>query len=156
MAHREEVTEKVLALAERAASREGIEVVDVEFLGGGRSRLLRVYIDKPGGVTHADCEKISVQLGTVLDVEDAIPGGSYTLEVSSPGVERKLRKPREFERFIGHNVKVVLRQPVESRRQWVGALKGFAGGVVTLEPEPGKTVQFPLEQVEKANLKFEW
>ncbi len=157
MAQREEVTQKVLAIAERAASREGIEIVDVELLGGGHNRLLRVYIDKPGGVSHADCELMSVQIGTVLDVEDVIPGtGGYQLEVSSPGVERKLTKPREFERFIGHKVKVVLREPVESQNHWTGALTGFAGGVVTLEPAPGKTIQFPLEQVQKANLKFEW
>lgn len=157
MAHREEVTQKVLEIAERAASPEGIEIVDVELLGGGRNRVLRVFIDKPGGVTHADCELISTQIGTVLDVEDVIPGtGGYTLEVSSPGVERKLTKPREFERFIGHKVKVVLREPVESQNQWVGELTGFQGGVVTLQPEPGKTIQFPLEQVQKANLKFEW
>jgi ribosome maturation factor RimP len=157
MAQREEVTQKVLEIAERAASPEGIEIVDVELLGGGRNRVLRVYIDKPGGVTHADCELMSMQIGTVLDVEDVIPGSSgYKLEISSPGVERKLTKPREFERFIGHKVKVVLREPVENQNQWVGALAGFQGGVVTLEPVPGKTIQFPLEQVQKANLKFEW
>jgi ribosome maturation factor RimP len=156
MAQREDVLQKVLEIVERAASREGIEVVDVELVGGGRNRVLRIYIDKPGGVTLDDCERMSVQVGTVLDVEDVIPGGSYHLEVSSPGVERKLTKPHEFQRFLGHKVKVVLRQPVENQSQWVGALTGFEGGIVTLEPSPGKTVQFPLEQVQKANLKFEW
>ena len=82
-------------------------------LGGGGSRVLRIFIDKPEGVTHADCEFISQNVGTILDVEDVIPGARYTLEVSSPGVERKLTKPREFERFVGQKVKVVLRQPVE-------------------------------------------
>ena len=157
MAQREEVTQKVLEIAERAAAPEGIEIVDVELLGGGKNRVLRIFIDKPGGVTHADCELMSTQIGTVLDVEDVIPGSTgYKLEVSSPGVERKLTKPREFERFIGHKVKVVLREPVESQNHWTGALTGFQGGVVTLEPSPGKTIQFPLEQVQKANLKFEW
>ena len=117
---------------------------------------LRIFIDKPEGVTHADCEFISQQVGTILDVEDVIPGGRYTLEVSSPGVERKLTQPREFERFVGHKVKVTLREPVENQRHWVGALSGFAEGIITLEPAPGKSIQFPLEQVEKANLKFEW
>jgi ribosome maturation factor RimP len=156
MAQREAVTQKVIEIAERAASREGLEVVDVELVGGGRNRVLRIFIDKPGGVTLEDCELMSVQVGTVLDVEDVIPGSGYKLEVSSPGVERKLTKPREFERFIGHKVKVVLREPVENQNHWVGALTGFEGGVVTLEPSPGKTIQFPLEQVQKANLKFEW
>jgi ribosome maturation factor RimP len=154
--NREAVIEKVQEIAERVGASEGLEVVDVQLLGGGGSRVLRIFIDKPAGVTHADCEFISQQVGTILDVEDIIPGASYTLEVSSPGVERKLSKPREFERFVGQKVKVVLRQPVENQRHLTGTLKSFAGGVITLEPAPGKSVQFPLEQVEKANLKFEW
>jgi ribosome maturation factor RimP len=89
-------------------------------------------------------------------VEDVIPGGRYTMEVSSPGVERKLAKPKEFERFVGHKVKIVLRQPVENQKAWIGALRSFAEGIITLEPSPGKSIQFPLELVEKANLKFEW
>jgi ribosome maturation factor RimP len=154
--NREAITEKVREIAERVASSEGIEIVEVQLLGGGGSRLLRIFIDKPQGVSHADCEFISQQVGTILDIEDVVPGSRYTLEVSSPGVERKLTKPREFERFLGQKVKVVLRQPVENQRHWVGALTGFAHGVITLEPAPGRSVQFPLEQVEKANLKFDW
>ena len=153
---RETVTAKVLEIAERVGASEGIEIVDVEMLGGGAARVLRIFIDKPEGVTHGDCEKISQDVGTILDVEDVIPGAHYTLEVSSPGVERKLTKPRDFERFVGHKVKVALREPVDNQRHWMGILKNFAEGVVTLEPAPGKSVQFPLDQVEKANLKFEW
>jgi ribosome maturation factor RimP len=154
--NREAITEQVQQIAERVGSREGIEIVDVQLLGGGGSRVLRIFIDKPQGVTHADCEFISQQVGTILDVEEVVPGSRYTLQVSSPGVERKLTKPREFERFVGQKVKVVLRQPVENQRHWVGALTSFAEGIITLEPSPGRSVQFPLEQVEKANLKFEW
>ena len=153
---RETVTAKVLEIAERVGASEGIEIVDVEMLGGGAARVLRIFIDKPEGVTHGDCEKISQDVGTILDVEDVIPGAHYTLEVSSPGVERKLTKPRDFERFVGQKVKVALREPVDNQRHWMGILKNFAEGVVTLEPAPGKSVQFPLDQVEKANLKFEW
>lgn len=156
MADRNAVTEKVQQIAERVGSDAGIEVVDVQLLGGGQSRLLRIFIDKPQGVTHGDCEFISQNVGTILDVEDVIPGTRYTLEVSSPGVERKLTRPREFERFVGQKVKVVLREPVENQRHWVGSLKSFAEGIITLEPSPGRSVQFPLDQVEKANLKFEW
>jgi|SRR5579862_2643764 len=168
MANRTATTDQVLAIAERVGASEGIEIVDVQLLGGGGSRVLRITIDrapqpvgkdapdKPAGVTHADCEFITQHVGTILDVEDVIPGSRYTLEVTSPGLERKLTKPREFERFIGQKVKVVLREPVENQRHWVGALKSFAEGIVTLEPAPGKSVQFPLEQVERANLKFEW
>lgn len=156
MADRSAVAEKVQQIAERVGADAGIEIVDVQMLGGGGSRLLRIFIDKPQGVTHADCEFISQNVGTILDVEDVIPGARYTLEVSSPGVERKLTKPQEFERFVGQKVKVVLRQPVENQRHWVGALTSFAEGIITLEPSPGRSVQFPLDQVEKANLKFEW
>ncbi|MEQ1885739.1 MAG: ribosome maturation factor RimP [Bryobacteraceae bacterium] len=166
--NRDAVRAKILDITERAAQSEGIEVVDVEILGGGSNRVVRIYIDRPPapgqvidphapqGVTHEDCELISNHVGTVLDVEDVIPGGAYTLEVSSPGIERKLTRPRDFERFVGQKVKVTLRQPVEKSRHWTGALTGFAAGVITLEPAPGKLLQFPLDQVEKANLKFDW
>src|SRR5580704_1036966 len=154
--NREAVTAKVQEIAERVGAGAGIEVVDVQLLGGGGTRVLRIFIDKPQGVTHADCEYISQNVGTILDVEDVIPGARYTLEVSSPGVERKLTKPQEFERFVGQKVKVVLREPIENQRHWVGALKSFAEGIITLEPSPGRSVEFPLDQVEKANLKFEW
>ncbi|MBZ5605123.1 MAG: ribosome maturation factor RimP [Acidobacteriia bacterium] len=156
MADRTSIADKVREIAERVASSEGLEIVDVQMLGGGGTRVLRIFIDKPQGVTHADCEFISQQVGTILDVEDVIPGAHYTLEVSSPGVERKLTKPRDFERFVGQKVKIALRQPVENQRHWVGALKSFAEGIITLEPSPGHSVQFPLDQVERANLKFEW
>jgi ribosome maturation factor RimP len=156
MADRTAIIEKVREITERVGADTGLEVVDVQMLGGGGTRVLRIFIDKLEGVTHADCEHISQNVGTILDVEDVIPGGRYTLEVSSPGVERKLSRPREFERFVGHKVKVVLRQPVENQKLWVGALQSFAEGIITLEPSPGKSVQFPLELVEKANLKFEW
>ncbi|HSP68525.1 MAG TPA: ribosome maturation factor RimP [Bryobacteraceae bacterium] len=156
MAGRDAIIEKVQEIVERVAADAALEVVDVQLLGGGGSRLLRIFIDKPEGVTHADCEYVSQHAGTILDVEDIIPGGRYTLEVSSPGLERKLARPREFERFVGRKVKVVLRQPVENQRTWVGALRNFAEGIITLEPSPGKSIQFPLELVERANLKFEW
>jgi ribosome maturation factor RimP len=170
MADRGAVTAQVQTIAERVASSEGLEIVEVQILGGGASRVVRIIIDKaagaidrapggidkPAGVTHADCELVSQNVGTILDVEDVIPGGRYTLEVSSPGVERKLSKPQEFERFVGQKVKVVLRQPVENQRTFVGALKDFAEGIITLEPAPGKSIRFPLDQVERANLKFEW
>lgn len=156
MADRTAVVEKIQAIAERVAASEGLEVVEVQLLGGGGTRVLRMFIDKPEGVSHADCELMSQQVGTILDVEDIIPGGKYTLEVSSPGVERKLAKAKDFERFTGQKIKVTLREPVDEKSHWMGLLSGFADGIITLEPSPGKTIQFPLEQVEKANLKFEW
>jgi len=153
---REEIVAKITEIAQRVGESEGIEIVDVELLGAGRARVLRIYIDRPQGVSHADCEFISQQVGTILDVEDVIPGDSYTLQVSSPGVERKLSKPGDFERFVGQKAKVVLREPVENQRRWEGKLAGFSQGIVALEPSGGKIIHFPLTQVQKANLKFEW
>jgi ribosome maturation factor RimP len=166
---KEEVVAKIAEIAERVADSEGIEIVDVQLLGAGRGRLLRIFIDRPAGdasvdrphgVSHADCEFISHQVGTILDIEDVIPGDSYTLEVSSPGLERKLSKAKDFERFVGQKAKVVLREPVENQRSWEGRLAGISQGVVALEIaalEPaGRVIHFPLEQVQKANLKFDW
>lgn len=147
---------KIEEIAQRVAESEGLEVVEVEVKGGGVQRLVRIAIDKPAGVTHADCELVSHQVGTILDVEDVVPGGRYTLEVSSPGVERKLLKPQDYQRFQGKKAKISLRDPVEGRRHWEGTLAGFAEGSVTLEMEPGQTRTFPLEHIQKANLKFEW
>jgi ribosome maturation factor RimP len=156
VADRVEIVARISAIAQRVGGSEGIEIVDVELLGAGRGRVLRITIDRPQGVSHADCEFISQQVGTILDVEDVIPGDSYTLEVSSPGLERKLSKPEDFERFVGRKAKVVLREPVENQRHWEGKLAGVSQGIVALEPGAGKIVHFPLAQVQKANLKFEW
>ncbi len=153
---RQAILAKVREIAERVGASEGIEIVEVELLGGGRNRVLRIYIDKPAGVSHADCEVISQQAGTIIDIEDVIPGSGYSLEVSSPGVERKLRTARDFERFAGQKARVTLRSPVENRRNWEGRLQGMEENVIVLEPSPGKLVRFPLDAVERANLKFEW
>jgi ribosome maturation factor RimP len=153
---REAVASRIEEIAQRVAESEGLEVVEVEVKGGGAHRFVRISIDKPAGVTHGDCELVSQQVGTILDVEDVVPGGRYTLEVSSPGVERKLVKPRDYERFQGKKAKISLRDAVDGRRNWEGTLAGLADGSVALEVEPGKIIRFPLEQVQKANLKFEW
>jgi ribosome maturation factor RimP len=156
---KEEIVAKITEIAERVGMPEGIEIVEVQLLGAGRGRLLRIFIDRAtsgDGVSHADCEFISRQVGTILDIEDVIPGDSYTLEVSSPGLERKLSKARDFERFVGQKAKVVLREPVENQRSWEGKLAGISEGVVALEPAAGRVIRFPLDQVQKANLKFDW
>jgi len=156
VADREEIVAKVTEIAERVGGSEGIEIVDVELLGAGRGRVLRLYIDRPQGVSHGDCEFISQQVGTILDMEDVIPGESYTLEVSSPGLERKLSKPKDFEKFVGQKAKVVLREPVENQRHWEGVLGGISDGIISMQPSAGRVIRFPLSQVKKANLKFEW
>jgi ribosome maturation factor RimP len=148
------VERRIEEIAGRVAESEGIEVVEVEVKGGGRHRMVRISIDKPQGISHADCELVSQQVGTILDVEDVIPG-SYTLEVSSPGVERKLLKPKDYERFQGKKARVALREPVENQRHWEGILAGYQDGVISLDVD-GRSIHFRLEQIEKANLKFEW
>ena len=147
---------KIEEIAARVAGPEGIEVVEVEVKGGGNNRFVRISIDKPEGVTHGDCELISQQVGTILDIEDVVPGGRYTLEVSSPGVERKLVKPQDFLRFQGKKARITLREAVEGRKQWEGTLAGYGEDGVTLDVGNGKTISFAIGQINKANLKFEW
>ena len=153
---RETVASKIEEIARRVAESEGLELVDVELKGGGSSRLVRIFIDKPEGVTHGDCESVSQQVGTILDVEDVVPGGRYTLEVSSPGLERKLLRPGDYQRFQGRKAAITLRGEVEGRRHWEGTIAGLDNGDVSIETPAGKTIRFPFEQVEKAHLKFEW
>lgn len=154
---REAVISRVTEITDQVGRPENIEVVEVEFAGSGKHRLLRIYIDKPGGVTHADCEFISHGVGNALDAEDVIPGDSYQLEVSSPGVERKLVRPADYQRFSGQKAKIVLSEPVEDRKSWEGVLRGLEEGqMVALEHDAGKLIRIPLAQIRKANLKFDW
>ena len=153
----------VRAIAERVAASLGVEVVEVELRGGGKSRMLRIFIDKPAGVTHEDCANLSREVSTILDVEDAVPGGSYVLEVSSPGLDRKLVRPADFERFQGSRVKLTTRTPVNGNRHFEGRLEHFESGRLTLDlsearrkhrPAEGAPQKLELElaNVEKANL----
>ena len=154
---REVLISQITGIAERVGAPAGIEVVEVEFAGSGRHRLLRITIDKPGGVTHGDCEFITNQVGAVLDAEDIVPGENYQFEVSSPGVERRLTKPADFQRFAGQKAKLVLSEPVENQKVWEGILRAIEDGTtVTLEPSEGRLLRSPLSSIRKANLKFEW
>src|SRR5512142_3038798 len=103
----------IRGIAERVAQSYGCEIWDLEFRGSGKGRLLRIYIDKPEGETHEDCANVSREVGTILDVEDAVPG-SYTLEVSSPGLDRRLRNAGDYERFTGSLIKLQTRNLVEN------------------------------------------
>jgi len=123
----------VKEIAERVASSSGLEVVELELRGSGKARRLRIFIDKPGGVTHEDCANVSREVSTILDVEDAVPGGSYVLEVSSPGLDRKLLKPADFERFQGSLIKFSTHEPVQGNRHFEGRLVGFAEGQITVQ-----------------------
>ena len=102
--------ESLRAMAERVVNSEGLYLVDVELKGGRSNPLLRIYIDKQGGISHADCKLVSEQLSAMLDVEDPFPG-SYTLEVSSPGLDRELRKPSDYQHFAGRRARLILRPP---------------------------------------------
>jgi len=156
--------EHVREVAERVTASGGLELVELEFRGGGgKARMLRLFIDKPGGATHADCEAVSRELGTILDAEDAVPGGSYTLEVSSPGLNRKLSRPEDFARFVGSRVKLTTREPIEGNRFFEGRLVSFRDGTLALAvaagkakrglPEqPARELEIAFSNVEKANL----
>ena len=167
--------DRIREIAERVAGSSGLEVVEVELRGSGPGRMLRVFLDKPGaagndplaGVTHGDCADFSREFGTILDVEDAVPGGSYTLEVSSPGLDRKLTKAADFGRFVGSRVKLTTRQPVNNNRYFEGRLESFRDGVLTLDisvasknskkkmgaaTEQGQKIEIEFANVEKANL----
>jgi len=174
--------EKIRAAAERVARSKGLEIVDVEWKVG-KQRFLRVYIDripKPAAVmsdaagqmgatevvhdpfpkiSHADCERVSQQLSVILDVEDLIPGpAGYTLEVSSPGMDRALKKAADFERFKGRLVKISTSEPVGEAKFFEGRLAGFADGKVRMElkGKEARTVEVPLEAIRKANLVVEF
>ena len=155
--------DRVREIAERVAASTGLEIVEVELRGGGKARMLRIFIDKPGGVTHEDCANLSREVGTILDVEDVIPGASYLLEVSSPGLDRKLIRPADYERFTGSRVKLTTRQPVNGSHHFEGRLESFQQGRLTIEmnearkkPRPGRSapqkLEIELANVEKANL----
>jgi len=174
--------EKIRGAAERVARSEGLEIVDVEWKVG-KQRFLRVYIDrvpKPaaaisdaaghlGGedaasdpypkISHSDCQLVSQQLSVILDVEELIPGpAGYTLEVSSPGMDRALKKPADFERFRGRLAKISTSEPVGEAKFFEGRLAGFADGKVRMElkGKEARTVEVPLEAIRKANLVVEF
>jgi len=155
--------DQVRAIVERVASSQGLEVVEVELRGGGKARMLRIFIDKPNGVTHEDCTSVSREVGTIVDVEDAMPGGPYTLEVSSPGLDRKLSRPADFERFQGSRVKLTTRDEVNGNRHFEGRLERFESGRLTLDMAEARKkfrpkessvqkLEIELANVEKANL----
>jgi ribosome maturation factor RimP len=181
----------IRATADRVAASHGLEIVDVEFSGGGKHRALRVFVEKNeeerrklaqhaaenpealpkgvpvellSGVTHEDCEQFARDFGTVLDVEDLVPGSEYTLEVSSPGLERKLRGAQDYQRFTGSLVKLQTFTPVENNRHFTGRLTAFDGRHLTIDLSAVKqkskakktltvqTVTIDLANIEKANL----
>ena len=143
------------SIIERVATREGLELVHWEMVGPRNNFVLRIYIDKPGGVNHGDCEVVSNQVGTLLDVEDLIPN-QYTLEVSSPGVERGLYKRADYERFAGNRVKLKSSEAINGQRNFRGKLLGIAGDTVSLEADGVGQIEIPYERIVKANIEYEF
>jgi ribosome maturation factor RimP len=143
--------EKITEMAERVAVSEGLTLIEVQLKGGRGSQLLRVYIDKPEGISHADCQLMSEQLSVMLDVEDPFPG-SYTLEVSSPGLDRELVKASDFAHFAGRKARLVVREPVDNQKVMEGRLAGFEAGRVRLDLGDAGLKELELSNIQKARL----
>jgi ribosome maturation factor RimP len=137
-------------LIEPAVEQLGYELADLELKIGGRDGIVRVFIDKPDGVDLSDCEIFSRQLSAVLDVEDPLPG-HYTLEVSSPGLDRKLTKPEHFQRFLGETIRVKLRFPVAGRRNFRGVLRAADEEQIEIEVD-GESHSLQIVTIESARL----
>jgi ribosome maturation factor RimP len=147
-----EVAEKVEFLLRGAVEEQGMELVCVQYLAQQRSPLLRVYIDKPGGVTLEDCQTVSRQASVLLDVEDLI-SARYVLEVSSPGLDRPLFRVDDYLRFSGREVRLITREKIDSRRRFTGRIQDLRDGVVQLSCQE-KTYQIPFGMITKANLVY--
>ena len=148
------VGERVREIAGRVAGEQGLELVHAEVGASGRAAVVRIFIDKPGGVTHEDCAAMSLHLGTILDVEDFIHS-AYTLEVSSPGLERGLYKREDYERFAGQLAKMKSREPVNGQRNFRGRIVGVEGDRVVFDDKTNGRVHVPLGSIVKANLEID-
>jgi ribosome maturation factor RimP len=147
--------EAIGAVIDRVVAREQLELVHWELLGPPGRHMLRVYIDKPGGVSHGDCETVSNQIGVLLEVENLIPS-RYTLEVSSPGLERGLYKPDDYKRFSGSRIKLRTAEAIGSQRNFRGTLEGIAHNVVHLDCDDLGHIEIPYENVVKANIEYQY
>jgi ribosome maturation factor RimP len=146
------VAERVREIAEQTAIDHGVELVHAEVAGPEGSPVVRLFIDKPGGVTHDDCSRVSHQMSTVMDVEDFIHS-AYVLEVSSPGLERGLYKRADYERFTGSIAKLKARSPIKGQRNFRGRILGVANDKVIVEDRTSGRVEVPLDGIVKANLE---
>jgi ribosome maturation factor RimP len=147
--------EAIGRIIERVAAREGLELVHWETVGPRNNFVLRIYIDKPGGVSHGDCELVSNQVGTLLDLEDLILH-RYVLEVSSPGIERGLYKRTDYERFAGSRIKLRLSEPIDGQRNFRGKLIGVAEDGVLLDADGRGQIEIPYEQIVQANIEYQF
>lgn len=148
------ITEHVREIAAKTAASSGIELVHVEIAGTKRDAVLRIYIDKEGGVTLDDCGSISRQIEDVLDAEDLIPS-RYVLEVSSPGIERQLYSLADFVKFTSHLAKVKTKTEIDGQRTFVGTITRVEGETITIDDRAKGSINFEYSDVEKANLKID-
>jgi ribosome maturation factor RimP len=150
------VLEAVRRVAERVTSARGYELVDLEVKPERGRRLVRLYVDREGGVGLDELQAISEEVSTILDVEDPIPTG-YTLEVSSPGLDRPLKNAADYQRFVGRLARVWAGEPIEGRRQWTGRILGLEEGVlrIRLELEGGAEAAIPFEAISHGRLEVE-
>ena len=154
--------DRIREIAGRVAGAYGLLIDEITMRREGRQQVLRVVLDRPGpaatpedSVSIADCERVSHELGTILDVEDLLPD-SYTLEVSSPGLDRPLRDADDYRRFAGRLAKIVTREPVERQTAFAGRLRGLDGDEVLFEREGGRIVRLPLSLISRARLEVEF
>ena len=147
--------DQIRQIVDEIVVAEGFELVDLELKGSGRDRVLRIFIDKKDGVSHSDCTLISEQVGTVLDVEDLIQF-SYTLEVSSPGLDRKLVSMNDFGRFEGHLAKIQTQSPLHNQKVFKGRLQGLQGDNIQLELPKGELLKIPFDLIRVARLEVDW
>jgi ribosome maturation factor RimP len=154
--------EQIRAIAERVAAARGLEVWDIQSRRETVGHVVRVFIDRPGpsaspddSVSIEDCEQVNREIGTILDVEDPLPF-AYTLEVSSPGLDRPLRKVADYERFVGRLAKVVVSEPVDKQKAFEGHLRGVDGDVVLLEALNGRLHRLPVRLITRGRLEVEF
>ena len=147
------VSQIITGLIEPVLMREGLELVDIEYKKEGKDWVLRVFIDKEEGVTVLDCQKVSHLTGDLIDIEETITT-PYSLEVSSPGLNRVLKREKDFLKFKGRQIRLHSLSPIDNRRKFIGILADFKDQTVFLELD-GKLLEIPLRQVGKANLVIE-
>jgi ribosome maturation factor RimP len=157
-----DIVSQVRSIANRVATSYGLEIFDVSFRREGPGMVLRVQIDRPGpaataeeSVSVADCANVSRDLSAILDVDDVV-AAAYTLEVSSPGLDRPLTRPDDYERFAGRFAKLVLREPVDGQKYFKGRLGGIDSGHVLIDGEDRRTHRVPLDIIARANLEVEF
>ncbi len=148
------IDERIKEIAARAAAENNLELVHTQIVGASKSLTVRVFIDKPGGVTHDDCSTLSRQLDRILDAEDFIPG-NYLLEVSSPGLERELYSLSDFAKFSGGLAKVKTNQPIDGQKNFRGRIGGVENDEIVFEDKTRGTIRFPYSAVAKANLEID-